>query len=197
MAFTRKFLSSLGIEEDKVDTIIDAHAEVVDALKDEVKQYKEDAEKLPEVQKQLDDALKVSEDGYEDKYNDLKKEYEDYKAKIAEDKAKEQKAKAYRDILMDIGVADKRLDTVLKVDGDVISGIEFDENGNIKDVNDIKAKAREEWADFIVTEETHGSNPAQPPTNTGGKMSKEDIMKIKDTAERQKAIADNHEVFGF
>lgn len=197
MAFTRKFLSSLGIEEDKVDTIITAHAEVVDALKDEVKQYKEDAEKLPEVQKQLDDALKVSEDGYEDKYNDLKKEYEDYKAKVAEDKATEQKAKAYRDILKGIGVADKRLDTVLKVDGDVISGLEFDESGSIKDVDDIKAKAKEAWADFIVTEETQGSNPAQPPANTGGRMSKEDIMKIKDTAQRQKAIAENHEVFDF
>lgn len=29
------------------------------------------------------------------------------------------------------------------------------------------------------------------------KPTKEEIMKIKDTTERQKAIADNHELFGF
>ena len=46
MAFTRKFLSALGIEADKVDQIIDAHTEVTDALKSERDKYKADAEKL-------------------------------------------------------------------------------------------------------------------------------------------------------
>lgn len=33
MALTRKFLAAMGIEADKIDSIIDAHTETVDALK--------------------------------------------------------------------------------------------------------------------------------------------------------------------
>ena len=46
MAFTRKMLKALGIEEDKIDQIMDAHVEVVDALKADRDTYKADAEKL-------------------------------------------------------------------------------------------------------------------------------------------------------
>lgn len=194
MAFTRKFLSSLGIEEDKVDTIIDAHAEVVDALKDEVNKYKADAEKLPEVQKQLDDLS--SDDGYEEKYNDLKKEYDEYKADVEKKETFAKKEKAYKDMLVDAGVSEKRIDSVIKVESDAIDAIEFDEDGQIKDGDKIKSKIKTDWADFIVTEETHGTNPAQPPANTGGRMTKDQIRNIKDTAERQKAIAENHDLYG-
>ncbi len=36
MALTRKFLAALGIEDDKVDEIIQAHTETVNGLKDEI-----------------------------------------------------------------------------------------------------------------------------------------------------------------
>ena len=35
MSFTRRFLSALGIEAEKIDEIINAHIEVVDGLKEE------------------------------------------------------------------------------------------------------------------------------------------------------------------
>lgn len=197
MAFTRKFLSSLGIEEDKVDTIIDAHAEVVDALKEEINKYKADAEKLPEVQRELDEAQKVSENGYEEKYNELKKEYDDYKAEVAEKEVTAKKSKAYTDLLKKVGISDKRIDGVVKYDKDLIKGLTLEEDGSIKDVEDLEEQVKSSWGSFIVTEETRGTNPAQPPSNTGGGMSKDDIMKIKDDTERQKAIAENHEKFGF
>ena len=49
MALTRKFLLALGIEDSKIESIIDAHSETVDALKKERDDYKAQAEKLPEV----------------------------------------------------------------------------------------------------------------------------------------------------
>ena len=55
MALTRKFLSAMGIEDEKVDEIIGAHTETVNALKEQRDSYKADAEKLPAVQKELDD----------------------------------------------------------------------------------------------------------------------------------------------
>ena len=49
MALTRKMLKAMGIEDEKIDQIIEAHSETVDALKEQRDQYKADAEKLPEV----------------------------------------------------------------------------------------------------------------------------------------------------
>lgn len=195
MAFTRKFLSSLGIDDDKVDTIITAHTEVTDALKEERDKYKADAEKLPDVQKQLDSALEKGDDSYKEKYDDLIKEFNEYKDTISAEKAQQKKMEAYKSLLKEIGVADKRIGTVLKVDADVIGKLELDDDGKIKGSDDVKKTAKESWADFIITETTEGANPPTPPTNNGGGMSREEIMKIKDTSARQKAIAENLSVF--
>lgn len=195
MAFTRKFLSSLGIDDDKVDTIITAHTEVTDALKEERDKYKADAEKLPDVQKELNKALEKGDDTYKEKYDDLVKEFNEYKDTITAEKLQQKKAEAYKSVLKEVGVADKRIGTVLKVDADVIGNLDIDDNGKIKDAEEVKKRAKESWADFIVTEETVGTNTPTPPTNNGGGMSKEDIMKIKDTSARQKAIAENLSVF--
>lgn len=195
MAFTRKLLSGLGIEDDKIEAIIDAHTEVVNALKAQADKYKEDAEKLPEVQKKLDEALK--DDGYKEKYTSLKSEYDKYKADITEKETTEKKTELYKKLLKDAGVSEKRIDTVVKCDADVIKEIKLNDKGEIESANDLKNKVKDAWSDFIVTTQMHGTNPANPPSNTGGSMSKEDIMKITDTSARQKAIAENHELFGF
>ena len=78
MALSRKFLSALGIEADKIDEIISAHTETVDALKEERDKYKADADKLPGVQKELDDLKKTANDadGYKKKYDDEHEAFE-------------------------------------------------------------------------------------------------------------------------
>lgn len=198
MAFTRKFLSSLGIEEDKVDSIIEAHSEVVDALKSEISKYKADAEKLPDVQKQLDDMKNGTGNEYKEKYDTLKKEYDDYKAGVDEQRATAAKTDAYKAILKEVGISDKRIGTVVRVDTDVIKGIELDDKGNVKNADDLKEKAKNSWEDFIVNQNTQGTDTATPPTGSGKVYkTKEEIMAIEDDDERQLAIAENHEMFGF
>ena len=49
MALTRKLLSALGIEADKIEQIIDAHTETVEALKKERDEFKAKAADLDEV----------------------------------------------------------------------------------------------------------------------------------------------------
>ena len=198
MAFTRKFLSSLGIDEEKVDTIITAHTEVVDALKSDRDKYKEDAEKLPHVQEQLDEALKKGDDAYKEKYEKEHKDFEDYKKAQAKEADERKKTAVYKSILKEAGVQDKRIDTVLKVSKDVISKIELDDDGKAKNADELKKAAADEWKEFIAQQETHGTNTVEHKnnSNTSG-MSKEDIMKIKNDTERQRAIAENHELFGF
>ena len=202
MAFTRKFLSALGIEDEKVDEIINAHTEVVNGLKEDRDSWKAKAEesqdageRLKEVQKELSD-LKEGADPFEEKYNDLKNEYDKYKNEQEEKALTARKSEAYRGLLKDAGIAEKRIDTILKASPSAIQKIDFEEDGNVKDAKDIVGKLKEEWADFIVQSETKGSNPATPPTNTGGGgMSKEEIMAIKDGAARRKAIAENIQLF--
>lgn len=200
MALTRKFLSALGIEEDKVDQIIIAHTETVDGLKEQRDSYKADAEKLPAVQKELDGmkaaAEKNGKDTYKVKYEALKEDFEAYKKEQADKETHAQKESAYKALLAESGVAEKRIAAVLKVSD--VDAIEFDEDGKIKDAGALKKSIKDEWSDFIVTEGQQGATTATPPTGSGKVYkTKDEVMSIKDTAERQKAIADNHELFGF
>ena len=172
MALTRKMLKAMGIEDDKADQIIDANAESIEALKKQRDQYKADAEKLPGVQKELDElkeaAEKNADNPYKAQYEDLKKEFEDYKADITAKETRARKTDAYRKLLKDAKVSDKRLDSILKLSP--VDDIELDDKGEIKDAATVKKKIEEEWSDFIVTEETHGAESQNPPGGAGGKQ---------------------------
>lgn len=195
MALTRKFLSALGIEADKVDEIITAHTEVTDALKAERDSFKADAEKLPDIEKELTElkAKMDGEDPYKDKYDALQKEYEDYKAEVSNRETTAKKESSFRKILKEIGIPDKRIDSVLKVSD--INGIELTDEG-IKDEETLKAKLKEEWSDFIATTKTEGVPSANPPSNTGKTtMTKEQIRAISDPVARQKAMVENASLF--
>ncbi len=83
MALTRKFLAALGIEDAKVDEIIQAHTDTVNGLKEEIEKYKGDAEKLPGVKQELDalkaDREKEGKDPFKVKYEAIKEEFDKYK----------------------------------------------------------------------------------------------------------------------
>jgi len=55
MALTRKLLKGMGLTDEQVDTIIEAHTDTVDGLKADIAKYEGDAKKPPGVQKELDD----------------------------------------------------------------------------------------------------------------------------------------------
>lgn len=200
MSLTRKFLSAFGIEEDKVDEIIKAHTETVDALKEQRDAYKADAEKLPAVQKELDDlkaaAEKGDKDPYKVKYEALKEDFDKFKNDQKEKETHAKKESAYRALLEEAGISEKRIASVLKVSD--VDAIEFAEDGKVKDADTLKASIKKEWEDFIVTKDTQGAPTATPPAGSGKTYkSKDEIRAIKDAKERQAAIAENHELFGF
>lgn len=202
MALTRKFLSALGIEAEKVDEIIQAHSETVEALKEERDSYKENAEKAEKLQKELDStknklAELSKEDAYKVKYDALKEDYDKFKKGIETEKIKHEKTEAFRKLLKEVGISEKRIDAVLKVSGSNIDALEFEEDGKIKGIDELKKAIASEWADFIVTDDgKKGADVSNPPANNGGKVrTKEEIMKIKDVAERQQAMLENKELF--
>lgn len=202
MALTRKLLKSMGIEEEKIDQIIDAHAETVDALKEERDSLKEKADKLPEVEKKLAEANKTIEDAQTDswqvKYEAIKEEFDAFKADVETGKTKQAKSEAFKQLLKDAGVADKRIDTVMKVSQSEIDSVEIAEDGKVSNADALKEAIKGTWSDFIQTTHVQGANTAQPPQNAGGKVTKtkEEILAIRDSSERQKAIMENPEAFG-
>lgn len=202
MALTRRALKAMGIEDEKIDEIINMHTETVEGLKADVAKYKADAETLPEVQRQLEKAQNDLEAGKKDswkvKYEAIKEEFESYQERTNPKKAtRAAKEKAYRELLKQAGVSEKRLDTVLRVSD--VDSVEIDEKGAIKGADKITESIKSEWADFIQTTTTQGAQTAAPPVNSGGSaMTKADIYKKDDhgryvmsAAERQKALMEN------
>ena len=181
MGLTRKLLKGMGISDEQIDTIIEAHAETVDALKEQITGYKADADKLAEVEKELAEANKTIEangkDSYKVKYDAVKEDFEKYKAEISAKETHGAKLAAYRDVLKACGVSEKRIDSILKVSN--VDGIELDEDGKIKDGDALTDSIKSEWADFIVTEQTRGANTATPPAQVQKKAyTREDIEKM-------------------
>ena len=202
MAFTRRFLSALGIEAEKIDEIINAHIEVVDGLKEERDNYKKDAEKLADVEKELTKAKeKLAKNGEgetvaKEDYDKLKKEYDDYKADITAKNTRTEKENAFRELLKSVGVSEKRFNAIIKVSD--IDGLELDKDGKIKDADERTNNIKTEWADFIETTTTKGAKTANPPANNGkgtGKT-KEEILAIKDGAVRRQEMLNNPHLFG-
>ena len=198
MAFTRKMLKAMGIEDEKIDQIIDAHSETVDALKADRDAYKEDAAKLAAVQKELDELKAKGDDGYKAKYEAEKAAHDALKADIAAKEIKKAKTDAYRELLKGANIDEKRIATILRAEAPTIDKIELDADGKIKNAEQHTERIKSDWADFVVTQSAKGTNTATPPANGGAASTKtkEDILKIKDAGERQKAIAENPTLFG-
>lgn len=208
MALTRRSLTAMGIDAEKIDEIIALHAETVEALKEQRDGYKTEADKAKEelsgIQKDMDatktelNELKEAhgkDAPYKQKYEELKQEYESYKTGIEEKEAKGKVSEAYKAILKEAKIADKYIPVIMKATD--LSGFKLDEDGNLEGAKEAKEKAASEWAEFVEKTSAKGTNTSNPPKNTGGSdMTVEEIDAIKDTAERQKAMYEHRDLYG-
>ena len=199
MSLTRKFLASKGIDASVIDEIITAHTETVSGLKDELDKansYKAKAEKLEAVEKELSDLKAEAAKNGGKTAAQVQKEFDDFKAEVAKKEARSAKEAAYKEVLKDAGVPEKHWAKIIKYSD--VDGVELDDKGQIKTKADILKSIKDEWGDHIETKGKQGAAVNNPPAGAGGggKKTKEEIMQIKDTVERQKAMMENPEVFG-
>lgn len=204
MSLSKVMLRGYGLNDEQVQAIIDGHMETVTGLQGEVEKYKtacDTAEKkLAKAQKELDDAKEAAQkdegkNPYKVKYDAIKEEFESFKKDIKSKETKAAKEDAFKSLLKEVGVAEKRIGAVIKVSD--IESIELDENGKIKNADELKKSVKEEWSDFIPTEGAQGASTSTPPKNNGGSsMTKEQIRSISDPVARQKAMAENPALFG-
>lgn len=167
MSLTRKMLKAMGIEEEKIDQIIEAHSETVDSLKADRDTYKEDAEKLKTVQKELDDLKAKGDDGWKEKHDKLKGEFDKYKGDIEAKETKANKEKAVRAFYESKGITGKNLEIAMRGSRAEIDGIELD-GDKIKDNSALDALVKGDFSGLVATTTTKGANTANPPANNGG-----------------------------
>lgn len=161
MSFSRKFLKSLGLNEDQVESVIEAHTEVSDALKANIAELTEKAGKVDDLQKQLD-ALNDGED-WKGKYNAKDKELKDFKAAV-ESKEREAAVKAaYRELLVGEHVGERQIDAVLGVTD--FKEMKLDKDGKLENADALKEAIKQKWAGFITTETVKGASVQTPPAN--------------------------------
>lgn len=164
MSLTRKMLKAMSIDDDKIEQIIEAHTETVTGLKETADKYKADADKLLAVEKELETVKKNAEnsvdESYKARYEAMVKELETYKSK----EIRNTKERAYRQLLKSIGIADKRIDSVIKVSD--LQNIQITDDGKIKDGEKLSENLKDEWADFIVKTGTKGAEVPNPPSDS-------------------------------
>ena len=178
MALTRKLLKGMGLTDEQVDTIIEAHTDTVDGLKADVSKYKTDAEKLSGVQKELDELKAKGDDGWKEKHDKLKGEFDKYKGDI---EAKETKAKvnnAVRSYLESKSITGDNLDLAMMACESIIASAELD-GDKLKDTTALDTLVGSKFKRLVTHTETKGANTANPPANNGNSgVTKADFQKM-------------------
>lgn len=197
MSLTRKLLKGMGLTDEQVDTIIEAHTETVDGLKEQAKTYKADAEKLPGVQKELDDLKTAGDVGYKEKYEKEHKAFEEYKSGIAAKESRSAKEKAVRAYLESKNIQGDNLTIAMRGLGAEIDAAELD-GSSLKDTKVFDDLVAGDFARLVSTTREEGVKVSNPPANDIGKLTREEIYKknekgqyVLSTAERQKALAES------
>jgi len=183
MAVTRKLLKALGIEEDKIDQIIEAHTETVDGLKAQIDKLK--PEEKPEAKDGEGKPAKDSgEDPFKAQIDELKNQIAALKQEQKDKETKHAKETAYKALLKECNVSDKRINAILKVTD--LDGFSLEKDGSVKDKDNLVKSIKDEWADFIETTQTKGAETSHPPKGEDTKDEKSTMF-----ADRYKQYREN------
>lgn len=202
MSFKREELREIlgdAATEETITKLVKLHRTVVDPLTDELDtakrdaaKYKTQADKVPDLQRQLDDFNKGED--WKTKYENEKKAHDEYKAQVARDATTAKAKAAHKKLLIEEGISEKAIDSILSATD--YSKAKLKEDGTFDDASrdSLKKDITDKWGGFKVSTRKRGEQ-VENPIRSGGKMTKEEIMKIKDPIERQGAIAENLDVF--
>jgi DNA repair ATPase RecN len=174
MALTKKMLQAMGIEDTKIEQIIEAHRDTIngltetrDTLQADLDKANAEVKRLANVEKDL---LKANAklEGAEEVSNELKtlkKEYADYKADVEKKSVVAEKTKLYKELLTKAGIPEKRHEAIIKLTD--LDSMEL-KDGKFTNEKELSANIDSEWSDFKVTETKQGAKTSTPPDNTGG-----------------------------
>lgn len=197
MALTRKYLKSIGLNEDQIEGVIEEHTSVTNDLKEQIKTLQTDAEKLPAVQKELDDLKAQGDGGYKEKYEAEVKAHREYKQQIEGEKKAALDEADVMAICKEAGIARESSLRLIVKDFDR-SKIERSEDGKITNRAKLVEAVKTDYADFVGTPGKDGTPPVTPPTGGGGgtAKTKKEIIDMTDPVARQAEMMNNLAMFG-
>ena len=193
MALTRKMLKAMGIDDEKIDQIIEAHTEVTDALKNENEGLKKKANDYDTVKKELDGLKANPTDDWKEKHDKVKKEFDDYKNGIESEKTLASKKNAVKSIIEGAGIKDPAIVELIMLKTKY-DNIELD-GDKVKDAEALTNTIKTDYSAYVEKDSKGGAKVDNPPGKSGGRMTAEEIMAIPDRAERRAAIAKNQDLF--
>lgn len=192
-AQVREILSQAGVDSEHmsvaVQKIVEGHTTSIEALREERDKYKAEASKTADIQKQLDDATERLKSYADKDYDKLHKEYEDFKADVEKKSTRAKKEDVYKQCMKDAGIPERHYPKIIKYSN--VDDVQFDDKGNCTNLDAIMKSLKDDWGDHAEQSSTSGAQSSNPPANMSGKkvLSKDEIMKIEDTSERQEAWA--------
>ena len=159
MAVTRKLLKAMGIEDDKIEQIIEAHTETVDGLKAQINSLK--PEEKPEAKGSEGEAAKDS-GAVNAEIEALKQQIAEMKQAAKDKEVREAKTAAYRELLTESGITnEKRIAAILKVTD--FDSVKLSKDGTITNKDDLTTGIKNDYEAFIETVATKGADTANPP----------------------------------
>lgn len=177
MAVTRKFLKGMGLTDEQVDTIIEAHAETVDGLKEKLAKAEADAASLEAVTKERDE-LKAGGD-FKEKYEKEHKAFEDFKSGITAKETRAAKEKAVRAYLESKNIKGGNLDIAIRGMNAEIEAAKLD-GEKIKDTKALDDLIGGAYKGLVVTSQQTGTNTSNPPANGGGEKTQAELDAMSD-----------------
>lgn len=189
MSLTRSFLKAMGLEEEKINSIIEAHTETTDALKrqrDEAREMAENAEQISTQYEQLKtDYEKLRASGTD--AAKVQAEFNAYRKQVETEKENSAKLNAVRAMLKNGGVA--RDEFVELLEGKINLDEIVIEDGKIKDEQQLLAPLKQSYAGCFSTETNAGTSKVNPPAGNG-KMTREEFER-KPLAEQMNFATEN------
>lgn len=188
MALSRAFLKGMGLTEEQVSAIIEAHTETVNGLKETNKN----------LQTQLDEAEQSvkkgaeNNDSYKEKYEKEHADFETYKEQQVKSMELGKKKKAYANLLREAGIKEKTINQIVELTN--LDKYELADDGKFKDSKSLEDGAKEKWSEFITKGGTKGADVDTPPANGGSTVTSEQFAKMKYN-ERVKLHAENPELY--
>lgn len=167
MSLTRKALTAMGIEGEKIDQIIELHMETVNGLKDQVANLKIEADKLPAISKELSDlkATQNNPDEYKEKYESEHEAFELFKKNIENEKLNSLKVTTFKQLLKENNIREDKMDLIMRTVK--LDDLKLNKDNTFADKENLTKSILKDWSDFVEHTEVKGTNTATPPIGVG------------------------------
>ena len=159
MSLSRSFLKTLGLNDDQISAVIDAHGETVTALNTKYSELetkynsaKESADQLPNVRKELDE-LKKSD--FKSKFEAEQNAHNALKEFISREKAHIAKEKAVRAYYEGKNIKGNNLTIAMR--GTDLDRLQLDDSGNLADTAALDALVDGDFKPLVTARRTVSS----------------------------------------